>query len=310
MSATGTQQSQATGGGSQDRLAKVCQSLSSHRSAVDRGTNVTGIVGTIVIAAVFGWLYYGYTQIAPLLEPDELVRSATGLLTQNLQPVRTTLEGEIKKSAPNWAKDSAQHLIKTIPQGREWAEETIMTKFDETIDMGRALTRDEMRKFLRINRKDMEAGFVDIAKSPQKAEKLLGELQVLFEKQFGFAIKEDADVLLATLREINTRLGRLVNVQRLTDEESLERQILRIARRLEMREADPQMTQSKVLGPASSGTRASTGEADGTPTKAVAKEPAKSTTPAKGSAPEGKKDGAKASPAESKKDTPKSTTKK
>jgi hypothetical protein len=240
MSATGNRNVGA-GGSAGDRISAAFRALADSRTSLERGTTITGFVGVVIIVALGGWLAYGYITVKPLLEPKGLVAYADTMLMENLTPARVALEREIKKEAPTWAKDSSTRLLEAIPKAREWAEDAILARLDETIEHGRSITRDSLRTFVRDNRKSLQEAFTDLAKNPKQAEKALADMQSLFERNFGKSMKDDSEELLATFRHVNLRLERLTSQRRLTDEESVERQILRIARRLQMQQADPKL---------------------------------------------------------------------
>jgi DNA-binding protein YbaB len=252
----------------QRKIGQVQQQLQQQRDRLASGTRTTAIVGTIILIALAGYFVYGYKEIAPILQPDELIKTGENLLSDQIGPAREALEKQISTSAPDWAKDLSKELVTNMPKVREQIEDKILDAFEQALGQGTATTNTEFQKFLKDNRPLLAQGFNELKKNPESAERFLTDLQLAMEKQLGGDMKTKAEDLLATLIDMNVQLEKLVKPgSQLTPIQSHQRAALQIARRLQLQQAAPEM----IVGPStSSAGRSVIHETGDQPVKSVA----------------------------------------
>ena len=73
------------------------------------------------------------------------------------------------------------------------------------------------------------------------SQESIASLEIALEKELGADMREQAAILLETLSMLSDRIKTLQRGTRLTKEERLEREILMLARRLQLESADPSL---------------------------------------------------------------------
>ena len=211
-----------------DRLIKDCT------GSTRRGNSLTIIAGVVILAIVAGYFVYGYGEISSVMEPDTLVNAAQSWLEDQLPEVRKSLEAEVDKSAPVWAESLSKQAQSSLPSIREKLEDYVLQQVDQTIEETVSITEDNFRKFLREKREVLDAGFADLATSPELAKESLARLETAMNETYATDMKQGASDLYTTLTQMTEKLARLKAGQSLTREEALERQILMQFRRLQL----------------------------------------------------------------------------
>lgn len=238
-----------TGGDLQKRLDAVERALAAQQASLARGNSMTLVVGVIILCLLGGYFYYGYTKIAEVLEPKTLVDSVEGIVQQNLPEVRKVLQNEIVKSAPKMAEQLSAKGLEAVPQAREKLEGYVVDQIDKMVVEGREKTDAEFKDFVKKNKIMLNDGVKQLVKSPEDAKKFLNQLIAVMEEQQAGDLKADAEHVLLTITELNGKLATLREGKGLKPDQALEREILAIAKRLQMQEGDPNLRIRTVPDP-------------------------------------------------------------
>lgn len=236
-----------------DRMTKLSQQISIHESAINRSARMTTAIGLIALVALSIYFYVGYTMIADLLEPEQLVPFGAQMLNDRLPEAREALVKQISDSAPAWAKEVSVQVRKEIPGARVKLEVYVMSNTDEVLGKVTDLTEDHFRKALRENHDLLENGFKELANSDKLSDETLNALVVGLEQELKADMKAQAEIVLETLRYLSDRVQRLASGKGLDEQERYMRQILMIARRMRDTTADDtpiKMPELKAAAPA------------------------------------------------------------
>lgn len=233
MNTTTTQQQPADAASLKVRLDETERLLKDFTARTRRGNRLTIIAGVLILAVMAGYFAYGYSEIATLTEPNTLISAAESWIEEQLPQVRKSLEAEVDKSAPIWAESLSKQAQSSLPTIREKLQDYVLQQVDLTVENAVSLTEDHFRQLLRDKREDLEAGFKDLATSPELAKESLARLEDAMAGIFESDMKEGAAELFATLNLMSTKLARLKAGQQLTPEESRERAVLMQFRRLQ-----------------------------------------------------------------------------
>jgi hypothetical protein len=217
----------------EDRLDTVQRELAAQQRKLVGRTRFTGFVAAIVLVALSGYFYYGYTQLNELTEPAKLVALAENTIVDNLAPARKVLEDEIKSGAPGWAEQLSREVQESLPQARAELEQYIVEQMEMMIDATGALTEEQLRGFFKDNHDILERGIQDLSSSPDMAEQTMQELITALDKQLSKQMHDEALELFATLSLMSEKLARLKGGQGLNAEQQLERQVLMLTRRMQ-----------------------------------------------------------------------------
>lgn len=221
-----------------DRMNKLSQQISLHESAINRSARITTTVGLIGLVALSIYFYFGYTMIAGLLEPEQLVPYGAQMLSNRLPEARKALVTQISNSAPAWANEASVQARKEIPGVRVKLETYVMSGTDELLGKVTNLTEEHFRKALRENHDLVENGFKELANSEKLSDETLNALVTALEQELKSDMKTQAETVLETLRYLSDRVQRLSSGKGLDEQERYMRLILMIARRMRDTTAD------------------------------------------------------------------------
>lgn len=229
----------AADSGLAEQVNRLTRQIAQQESAIYRSTRVMGSIGLIGLVLIAGYYYYGYKEIARLLEPNTLVPFAAGMLEQRLPEAREALVVQISKSAPAWAEQVSLKAQQAIPDLRVKLEDYVLSETDKMAQQVTTLTEEKIQKVLHENREVVEKGFKELADSDNLSEETLAVLVTALEKELQTDMQAQAGEVLETLRFLSGRVQRLADGKDLDDEEQSERRIAMLARRLQLTEADP-----------------------------------------------------------------------
>ncbi len=230
-----------------ERMNNLTQKISQQEAAIHRSTRTTATIGVIALIVLGGYFYYGYKMIAELLEPKMLVRSATGLIEQNLPVASNSLIAQINNSAPTWAEKVSVEAQGSIPKLRLTLEDYVLTETDKLANQVTTLTEDKFRKAMHDNHDVIEKGFQELATSDKLSEESLKVLVTSLEQELKTDMQAQAEAVLETLRYLSVRIQKLSTGKGLDEEERCERRIAMLSRRLKLMEADPRPITMPVL---------------------------------------------------------------
>jgi hypothetical protein len=213
-----------------ERLARLEQDLIRQRKRVDGSTTLTTIVGIIALLAIGGFFYYGYKEVSIFKDPNKIVDYGQALLDDNIPQLRARLEGEITKSAPEWAATLSKEALGSLPVARRRLEKIALDYTDEALKESRRVTAEKFQDYFKSHHKELEKAFEELAKSPNLAENSLLDLQVGLEKDLKVDMKADAEVLLRELTKANRIFKRMKEGRELNQEDQIGRQAWMLAR--------------------------------------------------------------------------------
>ena len=236
---TSNNPSSASVSGLTERMNKLTQQISQQEAKINRGTRTMGAVGLIALLVLGGYFYVGYKEIAGMLEPKQLVLSATGVLDQNLPSAREALVEKINLSAPDWAANVSQEAQAAIPKLRNQIEDYVLTETDKLAGQVTNLTEDKFRKAMHDNHEVIEKGFKELADNDKLSEESLKVLVQALDQELKTDMLAQSKDILETVRFLSARVQRLSVGNGLDEEERCERRIAMLSRRLQLMEADP-----------------------------------------------------------------------
>jgi hypothetical protein len=217
----------------QARLNRVTQSLADQRARLTRASRVTTLVGAVLCAVMAAYFYVGYQAMNDILTPTTLVSYAEQLVMNRLPQARQALEQQIKDSANPWAADLSRELQSKIPEGRTRSEKYLLDQIDQGLGQFEVLSAAQFRSFLVQNQAMLADGFTAL-KDPEQAPQFTLAVREVAEDNLSGDMRERADDALYTVVRLNHKLARLQKGEHLDPEESLERETLMLARRLEL----------------------------------------------------------------------------
>jgi len=298
-----------TGSGSlSDRINALSQKLSKQEAAISRSTTVMAVVGVVALTLLTAYFYFGYGEIAKLLEPSTLVPYGATMIENNLPEARQRLVQVVNDSAPAWAEQVSQNLRQSIPTARGKLEDYILSQTDDLMVQTTKITEEKFRTTIQENRELIESGFNELANSEELSDVTLEALVAALDEQLSSDLREQAEGVLDTLQHLRSRVQKLVAGVGLDEEEQSERRILMLARRLQVMEADPTPIHMPDYKPAVTTVteksseepveEASTKDAASADAKPSADKPADATSTERNKPTEGSKPDAPAKPAE------------
>lgn len=240
-----------TGSGSlSDRINALSQKLSKQEAGISRSTTVMAVVGVIALVLLTAYFYFGYGEIAKLLEPSMLVPYGATMIENNLPAARQQLVQVVNDSAPAWAEQVSQNLRQSIPAARGKLEDYILSQTDELMVQTTKITEEKFRTTIQENRELIESGFNELANSEELSDVTLEALVAALDEQLSPDLRDQSEGVLETLQHLRSRVQKLVAGVGLDEEEQSERRILMLARRLQVMEADPNLILMPVYKPA------------------------------------------------------------
>ena len=94
------------------RIDQLTKQIAQHETATKRAASTMGTVGLLSLVLLSVYFFYGYVQIAELLEPNELVPLGASMLESNLPAARQAIIKQVSDSAPAWAEQVSQQASK------------------------------------------------------------------------------------------------------------------------------------------------------------------------------------------------------
>ena len=228
------------------RLTDLQKEVERQRKKTASSATVTLVVGLILLIFIAGYFTFGYTMFKSVLDPEQLVAATTDMIENQLPEYRKTIEGEIKNNAPTWAEQASEQGLAALPQLRERIENAAIDQANNMIENFAVMSEDEFRRVLRENKDILQDSFKQLASEEELSEDMLKLVEDALEKQLQGSMEENASTILRQLRNINMALEDLADDNELTQDERKMREVLMIARRLQLEQADPNFKGKKV----------------------------------------------------------------
>lgn len=225
------------GGSLKDRLEQVRRELAAERKRADRTRVMTLLIAIVALLLIGGYFAYGYSKISELTDHELLLNAAEDKLDENVPQLRDAIEGEVKRSAPVWAETLSKQAMESLPTAREKLEQYAMQQFEEGAKQAAVQTEKEFREFLKKNRPMLESKFKELSKSPKLADESVAQIEQALNEQLEGDLQQESGKMLEKLRLAHEKLRKLATTKKLTPEEQAERQVLAVARALQLQEA-------------------------------------------------------------------------
>jgi hypothetical protein len=219
----------ATSLSAKDRLERVQRELADQRRRLTRSTAIVGVVGAIVVIAICGYFYYGYTEISKATEPNRLLDFTEVTIDQNLPEFRRNMEQQLKDGAPQMAETLSKAIFDNIPDARKTLEEQAIQRVDDSINETSLMTEQQFRNFLQAHRAELQEKFKELAASDTLAEKSLDDVVAMLEEGQKGTMQHQADDLLTTLMSASDKVKQLRMGKKLSADAQVERRLLMIA---------------------------------------------------------------------------------
>jgi hypothetical protein len=219
--------------GLETRIERIRQNLATQQARLARGSMLTASVGAILCALMAFWFYYGYVKIQEVMTPKVIVQAAESKVMEALPNARIELEKKINASADDWAADFSKQAQANVPELRQQLEQFIVSKATEALDQFQVLSASQFRGFVQANQPMLADGFRSLKKSDE-ADRFVSDLHAAVETQLSTDMRSQAEEMLHTLIDLNSKLDMLSKGEKINHEQALEREILMIARRLQL----------------------------------------------------------------------------
>src|SRR2546428_527732 len=86
------------------RIDQLHRELVAQRKRTDQSAIITALLGGVILIALAGYFYFGYTQFSEVTRPERIVQAAQTVVNDNLPVARKAIEDEVVRSAPVWAE--------------------------------------------------------------------------------------------------------------------------------------------------------------------------------------------------------------
>lgn len=233
----------------QERVNRLQSELTALRQRTNRSTALTLVLGAVVLILLCVYFYFGYTQIASILNAETLVPYAFGRLDEEVPNVRARLEKEIAEGAPQWADQLSKQVVTAIPDARKQLEKYVLERADETFKEVRGMTDDHFKKFIGDNRKELDQMFKDLASNdPTKTQGHIDALEKMADRQLQKEMQDEMAKFTTTLSMANQHFKKLKDGKKLTPDEESERQTLMILRALRSQQDPEKPIPGKATG--------------------------------------------------------------
>ncbi len=220
-----------------NRIDNLNRRLEQRRKRMNFGSTVTLLIGLAAIGLLSWWFYIGYQSFQEVSDPKTLIKIGTDLITENLAETRAAAADQIKASAPQWAEEMSNELIKKMPDGRVELENQIRAFLDSQLLEANVITREKFREMIAQNRAEVQEA-VDTILSDKESEAFVNEFMPVVEKSVGIDVQNNAAEALGAFGDLNDRLERLAKGENLSDLEKQQRYVLGLAQRLRIEETD------------------------------------------------------------------------
>lgn len=194
---------------------------------------VTLALAVILIGETVGFSLYTYADVKEEIEPKKLADTTERIIRERYPEMRAKVVAEIKDNAPQIAEIASKKAIEASPEARQWLERVTARQLEYGLDEATELSAEQFRVVLREHHDEVEEAFVEVEKAPEKARRLVHNLEDSLDKQYGIDLQKDAKRVLEIQRRLNDKLERLNSNAPLEPKELLERRIVRILRTLE-----------------------------------------------------------------------------
>lgn len=217
-----------------ETVEKLAADLGKLRSSINRDATILLIVAVILFALFLGYFIYGFNKFKEISEPNLLMDAAEAVVNENITEVRKHLQNEVTQNAEKWAQQLSENAIKSVPSMRENLEnfvaEQIHKKMEESVDR----LEPEFDKLISQNNEVLKKAFADLKKDENISSELVDIIANEVDTRLKSSVQADAEQVLNNMIHLRAKMRKLKKGEGLTDEERLERQILEVARQIQL----------------------------------------------------------------------------
>ena len=215
----------------EERIDILVKELARKRRSTNWGTNLSLVIGLIVIVLLGGYFGYGYYMFDDVTKPKNIVKYANSYLDEYSAEAKEVAAEEVKKSAPIWAQEVSRELIANMPTLREKAETTIVDYLDEQLEKTQSQTGAGFAEIMDQNRGSFSDA-IDIIVKEGSSDEFVNKVMPIIEENYAPEMKDSVMNTLGMLQQINRRMEKLARGQNLNEIEQQQRRILGLTRLL------------------------------------------------------------------------------
>jgi hypothetical protein len=214
-------------------LAALHEHLARELRKDRRSRWLTGIVGVVITAIVFVYMWWVHGQVRDNLTPRNLAATVEGYTRQILPGLGQELSRSLKAAAPDVAKELRTTFTNDVlPQLRQVGEDELVGLASDAIAVAEEQLVETVRTVVREHQAEIRAHALSetaIGPNPlaQALEKALAtELTRRTTEQPGESLYAQLEQSRRQLRAINEKLRTLASKKQLTRVESLEKRLI------------------------------------------------------------------------------------
>jgi|GEM_PF-1486062 len=216
----------------EERIDLLVRELASKRRSTNWSSNFTFLLGLLAILLLCGYFGYGYYALDEMTQPDMVVRAASTWLEDYSVEARHTAAGEIRKSAPVWAREASRELVANMPGLRENAEVAIAGYFDRQLQETQVATRTEFTKIMHDHHDEFEEA-INLIAEEDRSDEFVKQVLPIIEENYAAEMRANVSNVLGILQEFNVRIDKLAKGTELNPIEEQQRHILGLTRLLQ-----------------------------------------------------------------------------
>ncbi|MEM7781785.1 MAG: hypothetical protein AAF939_11020 [Planctomycetota bacterium] len=215
----------------EERIELLNREISAKRIETNIFSNISLVLGLIVVIALGVYFGYGYKALNDVTQPEMVVSYAKAQITDASVEVRKVATEEIKKSAPVWAQEASTQFINNIPGFSENLEATVEEYFNEQLAVSQAQAGEEFQKIIENHRNDFKEA-IDLMVEEGNSDEFVEKILPIVEQSSEIDLKDNAMVVMGSLIELNDRLDKLSSGKDLNPLEKQQKHILGLTRLL------------------------------------------------------------------------------
>jgi hypothetical protein len=220
-----------------NRIDQLNRRLASRRRSTNFASTLTLIIGLIAIGLLSFYFYYGYKQFQEVTDPKMLITLVKDQVNSNLPEVRNMAAQEIRASAPQWAQEASNELIKQMPTARAEIEKQIRAFLDSQLIEAKTITQAKFRQMIADNRAEVKEA-VDTILSDKESQEFINAFMPVVEKSVAIDVQNNASEALGGFVDLNDRLEKLSKGEGLSELEKQQRYVLGLVQRLRVEESE------------------------------------------------------------------------
>ncbi len=219
------------------RIDNLKKRLQKRRNRTNLASTLTLIIGLVAVGLLSFYFYYGYQQFEDITDPKKVINIVQSVFDDNIVEVRSVAAKQIRDSAPQWAEELSNELIKQMPEARTELESQLRGFIQSKFQEAQGISQEKFREMIAQNRPEIQEA-IDTVKSEKDTQAFIDSFMPIVEKSAGIDIENNAAESLGAFVELNERLDRLTKGENLSALEQQQRYVLGLVQRLRVEETD------------------------------------------------------------------------